>query len=110
MGGIAIPDLLDPEDKKLIEPLAIDLQTLRAATNNFHLDNKLGEGGFGTIYKEIIEVKNELVLLAKLQHRNLVRVRVAGVCLEEEHENLIVYEYLPNRSLDNLIYGNAVHG
>ena len=49
---------------------------------------------------------DELVLLVKLRHRNLVRV--IGVCLEEQ-EKLIVYEFLPNRSLDNFIYGNALH-
>ena len=51
------------------------------------------------------ELKNELVLLAKLRHRNLGRV--IGVCLEEQ-EKLIVYEFLPNRSPDNFIYGNAL--
>lgn len=44
-----MPDLFDDEDKKLFESLAIDLQTLRAATNNFHIDNQLGQGGFGTV-------------------------------------------------------------
>jgi len=49
-----MPDLFDDEDKKLFESLAIDLQTLRAATNNFHIDNQLGQGGFGTVYKVCI--------------------------------------------------------
>ena len=47
-------------------------------------------------------MKNELVLLTKLRHRDLVRV--TGVCLEK----LIVYELLPNRSLDNFIYDNTL--
>ena len=50
-------------------------------------------------------MKNELVLLMKLWHKNLVIV--IGVCLEEQ-EKLIVYEFLPNRSPDNFIYGNAL--
>ena len=50
----------------------------------------------------IEELKTELLLVAKLNHKNLVRL--VGVCLEER-EKILVYEYMPNRSLDNFIFG-----
>ncbi|XP_038982170.1 receptor-like serine/threonine-protein kinase SD1-8 [Phoenix dactylifera] len=98
-----------------------DIHTIRTATNNFSDDNKLGEGGFGPVYKgqledgENIAVKrlskdsvqgiheftNEVLLIAKLQHRNLVRL--LGCCIEGE-ERLLVYEYLQNTSWDCFIF------
>ncbi|CAN1222110.1 G-type lectin S-receptor-like serine/threonine-protein kinase RKS1 [Linum grandiflorum] len=96
------------------------LSEIASATNNFSDDNKLGEGGFGSVYKgtykgnEIAvkrlskysgqggeEFKNEVELIAKLQHRNLVRI--LGCCVQG-HEKMLVYEYLPNKSLDYFIF------
>ncbi|XP_078157090.1 cysteine-rich receptor-like protein kinase 6 isoform X2 [Carex rostrata] len=104
-----------------IDSFLISLSTLKAATINFNESNKLGEGGFGAVYKGTLpsgqevavkrlsqsssqgleELKNELVLVAKLKHKNLVRV--VGVCLEAQ-EKLLVYEFLPNRSLDIFLF------
>ncbi|KAG7964052.1 hypothetical protein I3843_09G149400 [Carya illinoinensis] len=98
-----------------------DLRMIVAATNNFSVSNKLGEGGFGSVYKGslyngkeiavkrlskysgqgIEEFKNEIAIIAKLQHRNLVRI--IGYCVQGE-EKMLIYEYLPNRSLDTFIF------
>ncbi|KAL0911304.1 hypothetical protein M5K25_019436 [Dendrobium thyrsiflorum] len=111
----------DPEEITEVESILFDLSTLKVATENFSELNKLGEGGFGSVYKGILpdgqeiavkrlsagsgqglkELKNELVLIANLQHRNLVRLH--GVCLEDQ-EKLLVYEYVPNKSLDTILF------
>ncbi|KAL6197579.1 hypothetical protein ACLB2K_033187 [Fragaria x ananassa] len=108
-------------DMTTVESLQFDLGTVEAATKKFSGDNKLGEGGFGQVFKGTLdngqeiavkrlskssgqgvrEFKNEVLLVAKLQHRNLVRL--LGFCLEGE-ETLLVYEYVPNKSLDYFLF------
>ncbi|KAG2404463.1 Cysteine-rich receptor-like protein [Vigna angularis] len=104
-----------------IESLQFNLPIIEAATNNFSHDNKIGKGGFGEVYKGILydgqsiavkrlsrnsrqgiqEFKNEILLIAKLQHRNLVAF--IGFCLDEQ-EKILIYEYVPNKSLDYFLF------
>jgi len=108
-------------EAELSEFSVFDFHQILEATNNFSEENKLGEGGFGPVYKgqfpdgiEIavkrlashsgqgfVEFKNEVQLIAKLQHTNLVRL--FGCCSQGE-EKILVYEYLPNKSLDFFIF------
>ena len=130
------------------------LATIATATDNFSSNNKLGQGGFGLVYKVTMqhafikitkkqflpystsikkllaylkfqgtlvdgkeiavkrlsrssgqglnEFKNEVILIAKLQHRNLVRL--LGYCIEGD-EKILIYEYMLNGSLDSFIFG-----
>ncbi|KAI4368204.1 hypothetical protein MLD38_016788 [Melastoma candidum] len=93
-----------------------------AELDNFSIANKLGQGGFGTVYKGVMtdgmevaakrlselsrqgdeEFRNEVNLIAKLQHINLVKM--LGFCLQDD-EKILVYEYLLNRRLDILLFG-----
>ncbi|GAB4840427.1 hypothetical protein Ancab_021194 [Ancistrocladus abbreviatus] len=102
-------------------------ETLAKATDKFHPSRKLGEGGFGPVYKgklddgrEIAvkmlshtsrqgkkEFQNEAKLLARVQHRNVVNL--LGYCTHGE-EKLLVYEYVPNESLDKLLFKDEGKG
>ncbi|XP_042383038.1 G-type lectin S-receptor-like serine/threonine-protein kinase At4g27290 [Zingiber officinale] len=114
----------DQHEIRGAESLLFDLEAIRIATDNFSDGNKLGEGGFGPVYKGTLangehvavkrlsrssgqgldELKNEVFLVAKLRHRNLVKL--LGCCLESE-EKLLVYSYLANTSLDKFLFDNS---
>ncbi|KAI4983073.1 hypothetical protein ZWY2020_023565 [Hordeum vulgare] len=103
----------------------INFKEIVLATNNFSNSNMLGHGGFGNVYKATLEdgtelavkrlskgsgqgaleFRNEVVLIAKLQHKNLVRL--LGFCIHGD-EKLLIYEYLPNKSLDAMLFGDAI--
>ncbi|KAH0652092.1 hypothetical protein KY289_029770 [Solanum tuberosum] len=94
---------------------------IKEATNNFSIKNKIGEGGFGPVYKGrlsdgqeiavkrlsecskqgVEEFQNEVSLASKLQHVNVLQLQ--GFCIEKE-EKILVYEYMSNRSLDFYLY------
>ncbi|XP_034693241.1 probable L-type lectin-domain containing receptor kinase S.5 [Vitis riparia] len=99
---------------------------LEAATENFNSHNLLGRGGFGTVYKGVlvnreVAVKRfsrnshegkrdfmaEITTISNLHHRNLVKL--LGWCHERD-ELLLVYEFIPNKSLDKLVFCNQNHG
>jgi serine/threonine protein kinase len=107
-------------------PQKFNLRELRKATGNFNLKNKLGKGGFGTVYKgvlpnKVVAVKRvskdsrqgkqefiaEVTIIGSLRHRNLVKL--IGWCYEKR-ELLIVYEYMPHGSLDKFIFGDEKLG
>ncbi|CAJ2659564.1 unnamed protein product [Trifolium pratense] len=112
---------------------SLDLQTglftlrqIKAATNNFHISNKIGEGGFGPVYKgclsngTLIAVKqlsskskqgnreflNEIGMISALQHPYLVKLH--GCCVEGD-QLLLIYEYLENNSLARALFGPEEH-
>ncbi|KAE9603387.1 putative protein kinase RLK-Pelle-DLSV family [Lupinus albus] len=111
----------DQKQTKLEELPLFEFEQLATATNDFHLASVLGKGGFGPVYKGKLEngqeiaVKrlakastqgleefmNEVVVISKLQHRNLVRL--LGCCIEGD-EQMLVYEFMPNKSLDAFIF------
>ncbi|KAK9155991.1 hypothetical protein Sjap_003471 [Stephania japonica] len=103
---------------------SFDFVVVETATNKFSDCNIIGKGGFGPVYKgelstgqEIAvkrlsknsrqglhEFKNEVIFISKLQHRNLVRL--LGCCIQRE-EMMLIYEYMPNKSLDSFIFDQA---
>ncbi|KAL6192226.1 hypothetical protein ACLB2K_038611 [Fragaria x ananassa] len=121
LGRIAITVRENIGGKNDTELPLFSLMSILAATNNFSDDNKLGEGGFGPVYKGNLpgnqevavkrlskksgqghhEFMNELKLIAKLQHTNLARLM--GCCMEGD-ELILIYEYMPNRSLDKFLF------
>ncbi|GKC60568.1 G-type lectin S-receptor-like serine/threonine-protein kinase, partial [Tanacetum coccineum] len=107
--------------------LVFSIASIMNATNDFSVDNKLGQGGFGPVYKGklsdgrevaikrlsrtsgqgLVEFKNELILIAKLQHTCLVRL--LGCCIDGV-EKMLIYEYMPNKSLDFFLFDENRQG
>ncbi|KAL1220875.1 Cysteine-rich receptor-like protein kinase 4 [Cardamine amara subsp. amara] len=115
----------DENDITTAGSLQFDFKAIESATDKFSESNKLGQGGFGQVYKGTFpngvqvavkrlsktsgqgekEFKNEVIVVAKLQHRNLVRL--LGFCLERD-EKILVYEFVPNKSLDYFLFDSKI--
>ncbi|CAJ1960709.1 unnamed protein product [Sphenostylis stenocarpa] len=111
------------EATELKGPKKYKYSDLKAATRNFSEKNKVGEGGFGAVYKgtmkngKVIAVKilisgksskinddfeTEVTLISNVHHRNLVRL--LGCCSKDQ-DRILVYEFMANSSLDNFLFG-----
>ncbi|KAL0449258.1 UNVERIFIED_CONTAM: Cysteine-rich receptor-like protein kinase [Sesamum latifolium] len=113
------------DDTSSIDSIQYDFEKIKAATNDFSDANKLGQGGFGAVYwgnlannqaiavKRLsknssqgdVEFKNEVLLLVKLQHKNLVRLLGFST---QGPERLLVYELVSNGSLDHFIFDSML--
>ncbi|XP_044473366.1 receptor-like serine/threonine-protein kinase SD1-8 [Mangifera indica] len=111
----------ESRSRKEVKLPLFSFASVSAATENFSSTNMLGEGGFGPVYKGTLlkgdqiavkrlskrsgqgweELKNEAILIAKLQHKNLVRL--LGCCIEQD-EKILIYEYMSNKSLDIFLF------
>ncbi|KAF3442366.1 hypothetical protein FNV43_RR16282 [Rhamnella rubrinervis] len=123
MGYLGGKDNEDPELRGLdLQTGYFTLRQIKAATGNFDPGNKIGEGGFGPVYKGVLsdgavlavkqlsskskqgnrEFVNEIGMISALQHPNLVKL--FGCCIEG-NQLLLIYEYMENNSLARALFG-----
>ncbi|XP_059454774.1 probable LRR receptor-like serine/threonine-protein kinase RFK1 isoform X2 [Corylus avellana] len=126
-GPLILAISVNPNFKGLeLQTASFSLKQINVATNNFYPANKIGEGGFGPVYKgqlsngTVIAVQqlsskssqgnceflNEIGMISCLQHPNLVKLY--GCCIEG-NQMLLVYEYMENNSLSRALFGSKNH-
>lgn len=123
ISGILFPILVTELQALELQTGYFSLRQIKAATGNFDPANKIGEGGFGPVYKGVLpdgvviavkqlsskskqgnrEFVNEIGMISALQHPNLVRL--FGCCIEG-NQLLLIYEYMENNSLARALFGN----
>ncbi|CAM6034643.1 unnamed protein product [Sphagnum compactum] len=120
--ALALREIQQEFAKQQVQPTLYSYNVLSRATRDFHQDNKLGEGGFGVVYKGILldgtklaikllttkshqgidDFLNEVVSITGVRHKNLVKLK--GCCLHRT-QRLLVYEYVENKNLAEALWG-----
>ncbi|CAM6024896.1 unnamed protein product [Sphagnum balticum] len=118
--GSSLREIQKEFAKQQVQPTLYSYNELKYATRDFHPDNKLGEGGFGVVYKGVLfdksevavkqlkssaqgvaEFLNEVILITGIRHRNLVKLK--GCCLRDS-QRMLVYEYVENKNLAEALW------
>ncbi|CAM6057671.1 unnamed protein product [Sphagnum tenellum] len=123
--ALALREIQQEFAKQQVQPTLYSYNVLSRATGDFHQDNKLGEGGFGVVYKGILldgtkvavkllttkshqgidDFLNEVVSITSVRHKNLVKLK--GCCLHRT-QRLLVYEYVENKNLAEALWGSKM--